>query len=153
MPSDEQSRLMRAGAAAAAVTLLCIFLGCMSLSIGGRTEVIHHVDNEEDLLIQEGEAKVPGDSELDVYYPKPYPNVPNLVLTSHNLISGVQLLVQKEDHFRVRNPDLLPMTVNWTAKGARQPAQILTVPGSPPPVPPPELLPKPLPPAIPKGDG
>jgi hypothetical protein len=151
MPRYRQTWHLRAATAAAAVTLLCIFLGCMSLSIGGRTEIVHHEEHEEGLLVQEGEVKVPGESGLDVFYPTPYPNVPNLVLTSHNLIGAAQLLVQKEDHFRVRNPDLLPMTVQWTAKGTRQPAPVPTTPVNPPPVPPPELLPKPVPEGNPQG--
>jgi hypothetical protein len=143
MPLDRTDWRWRLGGAAAAALLLFIFVGCMSLTIGGRTEVVHH---EENVLTQDGEAKVAGDCEMDVYYPVPYPHVPNLTLSSCKPLNAPVLLVQKEDHFRVKNPDLFPVTVQWTAKGERQAPPVLVAPVSPPlPAPLPEVPPKPAP--------
>jgi hypothetical protein len=129
----------RAAVLAAAVTVL-IFLGCMSLSIGGRNyegQPGGHTDG--DVFIQKGTVHVKGRCEQDVYYPVPYAHTPNLELGED--IDQYHLVEQKEDHFRVWNPGPGTATVKWKARGVRVPP--------PAPVPPPVVVPEqaaPLPP-------
>lgn len=149
MPRERTDWVLRIGAATAVVAILFIILGCMSLTIGGRTEVVQHEENDGGVLTQTGEAIIAGDSELDVYYPIPYPNIPNLVLTHYKLLNEPRLVAQKEDHFRVRNPDGSALNLKWTAKGMKPPTPVLVAPVNPPPPPPPPELPPPAP--IPSG--
>ena len=66
-------------AIAAAVTAL-IFLGCMSLNLGGRTYESHTCDSpgEDGLFLQQGEVQLKGKGQQDVYYPVPFAHPPNL---------------------------------------------------------------------------
>ncbi len=126
------------GVTAGGVTLL-ILLGCMSFSLGGKTYTreVHECHSEDGLLVQEGEAHVKGRCEIDVYYPLPYGQPPNLEMSEES--DEYVLVDQKPDHFRVRNPSCFRGKVCWRARGVR------SLPGGPVPAGPP-VSPTPLPP-------
>jgi hypothetical protein len=125
-------RLLTAGAA---VACLVVFLGCMSLNFGTRTEVIQHDDVS---YMQTGKVSVPGGQEIEVYYPIPYGSPPNLELCSD--WDHCVVVQQKADHFRVKNNRLLSTECKWTARGMR------VAPPAPPGFPPPVIGPPPVPP-------
>jgi hypothetical protein len=103
----------RWSAVTSACLIIATILGCMSITIGGRTEVAQPAD----LLVQEGEITIHGRGELDVYYPVAFASPPNLVIGE--MFSWCEVVEQKADHFRIGNTTLLPRTVSWTAKGTR----------------------------------
>ncbi len=111
--------------------LTTIFLGCMSLSFGGRT---YQGTTAENVVVQEGKAVIPAHCEQDVYYPRPFAHTPNLEMEDTMFAGSV--VEQKEDHFRIVNNGLLPVTASWTARGVPTP---LVVPVSSPPSQPPAL--------------
>jgi hypothetical protein len=130
-------RLVTAGAA---LICLVVFLGCMSLNFGTRTEVIQHDDVS---YMQTGTATVPGGQEVEVYYPVPYASPPNLVLSSD--WDQCVVVQQKQDHFRVKNNRVFATECKWTARGLKVPPPVAPGLGPPvivpPPVPPPAGLP------------
>jgi hypothetical protein len=111
-----RSRLILAGLAA---LNLGVFLGCMSLSIGGRTyeSCVHESTSDGELLIQEGETRLRSHSEQDVFYPVPFAQPPNLNLAED--CDDCVILCQAPDHFRVKNKSLFRSTVHWKAKGMK----------------------------------
>jgi hypothetical protein len=104
------SRPVGAGAAG---LILVIMLGCMSITIGGRTEMAQPAD----LLVQEGDVTVRGKGEVDVFYPISFSAPPNLIIAE--CFAMCEVVDQRPDHFRIKNTSLLPRSVNWTAKGTR----------------------------------
>jgi hypothetical protein len=114
----------------AAVTLLVILLGCMSISIGkfGSSPP----PEDDGMLCQGGEVELALAAERDVYYPVPYPSPPHLDISDP--FGKCELVEQKPDHFRVRSTfekSALggPFTLKWKAKGLKMP------PPAPPPGP------------------
>jgi hypothetical protein len=116
MPSVPHWLLTRRMAVVAAVALLAILLGCMSISIGkfgtmtGATEV-------EGVLCQEGEATVPPGVVWQVHYPLPFLHPPNLEVsdTFHHCV----LISLDQCSFQVRNDSTSTVTVSWKARGLR----------------------------------
>ncbi len=66
-------------------------------------------------LQQRGSVSVPHEGEVDVYYPTPYISPPNLETDSS--FNDHIIVEQKPDHFRVKNTELFPCDVSWTARG------------------------------------
>ena len=117
----------RAGVTAAVVIVL-IFLGCMSLGGDTHVEVVAPEAQEspnpnlvaDGMLEQDGRATIPGGSEQDVYYPIPFFGPPNLVLTGDT--NYVKLISQRRDHFRVKNVSdntHFQGSIHWQAKGVK----------------------------------
>jgi hypothetical protein len=119
----------RALALTAVLGFVVIVLGCMSLTIGGRTEL---VQSEDGCVAQHGDVTIPGNQELDVYYPIPYPVPPNLVIS--DCLNCCKIVAQCPDHFRVKNEGALARDITWKARGVRMTAPVVPVP---PPVLPP----------------
>jgi hypothetical protein len=116
--------LSRMIGAAAGVSLLGLFLGCMSFSIGGRNYECHRLDGlcDNEVLSQHGAVRLSPGDEQDVYYPIPYASPPNLELGDLLRIDYI-LLEQRADHFRVRIKSCLDLvTLTWKARGVRAPA-------------------------------
>jgi hypothetical protein len=117
------------------ILTLAIFLGCMSLSIGGRTYEAGSNDltSEAEMLVQGGDVRVRPHGEQTVYYPIPYAHAPNLNLGEE--ADDCTILEQKEDCFRVRNTSFFAATIHWKARGMKVP----------PPAPPEALPAAPIP--------
>jgi hypothetical protein len=112
--------LTRPGGAAAGAFLLLTQLGCMNFAVGNKNWDGHGgVLDHDGVLEQEGKVTLLNSEERDVYYPIPYASIPNLELTTDNLINHYEILQQKEDHFRVRNTIGLEIELNWHARGVR----------------------------------
>jgi hypothetical protein len=108
----------RGPAIVAGAILVLIFLGCMNLSIGGRTYSTSDASPPEDgVFAQEGTVHVKSDSDLDIYYPVPYQRPPNLVLKGET--QTCEIVEQKEDHFRIHNPRGFQIDITWKARGLR----------------------------------
>jgi hypothetical protein len=106
------------------VVMALIFLGCMSLSFGERTEVVRA---EDATLLQKGEVTVPPGQAQIVYYPIPYPHPPNLTISDTFGFDHPTVVEQAPDHFLVRNNDHnFARTVTWRAKGVRVPTAIVS---------------------------
>src|SRR4051794_30240485 len=90
------------------------FVGCLSFPPDGSS--VSQSARARSILTQEGEVVLPARSEQDVYYPVPYGSPPNLELDA-DLFHRCEVVEQRADRFRVRNPTLLPHTINWTARG------------------------------------
>jgi hypothetical protein len=120
------SRVERIIGTGSALVLLATFLGCMSFSIGGGNTEIR--DSSDGTLKQSGSAKVPGDGELDVYFPTPYTSNPNL--ETGDDFDHCVVVQQYPDHFRVKNSSALAEDVKWTARGVRA---VASAPANPPP--------------------
>jgi hypothetical protein len=126
----------------AVVLLLALFLGCMSLQIGGRRSV--EVPVGDGLIEQTGTVTLTGHEAQKVYYPIPYVSTPNLTLCDKWPCGHWEIIDQQWDHFTVRRSGHSwgsPLELTWTAKGLK---------GPPPPAPvavlPAERLPpKPIP--------
>jgi hypothetical protein len=123
-PSKMRNDGWRLAATVAGTVSLAVFLGCMSLNIGGRTYQSSDASPADSIFEQEGVVHVRGDSELDIYYPVAYQHPPNLVLNDD--AQPCEIVAQKEDHFRVHNPRGRQVEVKWKARGVRGPA-----PGAP----------------------
>jgi hypothetical protein len=143
MPADPRPRgrfasllLTRPAGFLAAVALLLILLGCMSISIGKFSGTGSGCTAEADgIFCQEGEATLAAGELREVYFPAPYAHLPNLEVsdTFHNCV----LLHQREDSFSVRNDASYSVTVSWKARGMRA----APLAGPPPPPPEPHLPP------------
>jgi hypothetical protein len=118
---------MRLAGISAAVLLVSIFLGCMSIEIGGFGRC-----SEEGVSCQKGSVTLPAGATEDVYYPVAYCRPPNLELSGP--CNDYVLVDQKEDHFQVRNTDRsCSTTVHWKARGVRAgPPPAVIVPGPSP---------------------
>ncbi|MFO0843671.1 MAG: hypothetical protein U0797_14950 [Gemmataceae bacterium] len=114
------NRVIRAAGAVSLAALAVIFLGCMSLSFGGRNYTTQLVEDE--VLCQEGTVSFRSCDERAVYYPIPYASPPNLDVKT--AFGDVVLLDQKPDHFRVAwkgsGPTFGADQVKWKAKGVRR---------------------------------
>jgi hypothetical protein len=102
----------------ALILLVCVILGCMSISFGGRTVEIH----DDGLLVQEGEDYVKEGTTQTVYYPIPYASTPNLEID--DVCDKIEVEEQAFDHFRIRgvpsvNQNASP--VEWKANSLRGP--------------------------------
>jgi hypothetical protein len=140
--------LSRRVGALAGFVLALIILGCMSLSfgglsIGGRTEA-------DGTLCQEGDVKLRVGQEQDVFYPIPYASPPNVELSGD--MDHCEIVDQKADHFRIRNPSGGQACPHWHARGVKACAPTTVIVASPParpagtpPAPPPPVLPAPTP--------
>jgi hypothetical protein len=126
--------------------MLAIMMGCMSLSIGNRT--VESEDSNAGVLCQQGEAHVPPDSSVYVRYPIPYPRIPNLDIKC--TFDDCVIEDEKEDGFRLRNPNPFNRAVTWKARGMRPPP--LPVPSNPTASPPPPETPT-LPAPTPQQNG
>lgn len=128
------NQVVRAAAALSLAALAVIFLGCMSLSFGGRNYTTHPAEDE--VLCQQGCISFRACDERTVYYPVPYASPPNLDVNSS--CGDVALLDQKPDHFRVAwkgtGPTFGTDQVKWKAKGLRRCAST-PAPCAPPVVP------------------
>ena len=125
--------LRRHAGVVAAVVLLLILLGCMSISIGKFTGPPAGCTEADGVFCQEGEVSV-GPGELrQIFYPVGYVQPPNLEVsdTFHNCV----LLHQQENSFTVRNDAGHSVTASWKARGMR--AVPAPPHGPPEPVPPP----------------
>jgi hypothetical protein len=129
-----------AGALSAAI-IIAIITGCMSLQIGGRTthQVTSESIGEDGVFVEKGVAHVKGNGDLDVYYPVPYQHPPNVELVDGG--ERCDIVEQKEDHFRIRNPHGGKVDVQWKARGMRvassHTAPAVPTAAVPPPDPPP----------------
>jgi hypothetical protein len=132
-----------AGVAAGSVTLL-ILLGCMSITLGGRTVSYENV-TAEGITTFEGEAHVAGNSCQDVYYPAPFAGRPNLDVT--DAWGDCAVIDQRNDFFRLQNTSAFARTARWKARGVRAtPAPPPVLAPAPDPAPPaPGLPPEPAP--------
>jgi hypothetical protein len=92
--------------------LILIFLGCMSLQIGGKTVV----SPDESLLEQEGCLDINA-NEQTVYYPIPYQCPPNLEIKAD--LTVYTLVEQRADRFIIRFSGLRVQKAGWKAKGVR----------------------------------
>src|SRR5207253_11137581 len=108
-------------------------LGCMSFSIGGRTEVVA----PDGSCSETGTAYLLPGEDLFVYYPIPFVSPPNLVLANKYASQQYQLIEQRSDGFRLKNLDALGnASIEWTARGIKvvpTAAPPITVGSSPPP--------------------
>ncbi len=135
MPADPRPRgrfATRPVTIVAAIVLLLVLLGCMSISIGKFSGTGSGCTNEADgIFCQEGEVTVPAQQVREVFYPAAYVHAPNLEVndTFHDCV----VVAQREDSFSVRNDAGHGVTVSWKARGVR--AATIAVP---PPAPPPE---------------
>jgi hypothetical protein len=129
----------------AAVAILVIFAGCMSLQFGGgetHEEVVNAPPETPvsylpgDGILEQGGTETVGDGHavLDVYYPMPYVSPPHLTVSS--TFDEVKIIDQRRDHFRVKNTGSFKRNFDWRAKGVKV---VLT--------PPPVATPAPEPPA------
>jgi len=104
----------RIGAAAGFAVFLAFALGCMSIQLGGRNEVIQ---NDDATGLQSGRVDVPPGAVLDIYYPVPYQGPPNL--TVETFWQDCLIVEQKADHFQLKNPSGSAREVTWKARGLR----------------------------------
>jgi hypothetical protein len=144
-PTPPLGRLLRillsrpAGAAAGAATAL-IILGCMSITLGGRT-VTYENATIEGVTTFEGDAHVAGSGCQDVYYPAPFASKPNLEVT--DAWGDCAVIDQHEEFFRLQNASAFGRTAHWKARGVRgtpSPPPVLA-PAPPDPAPPVPALP------------
>ena len=124
----------RQSVAAGVVLFVAFSLGCMSLSFGGRTEVIAPGDSP---YAQSGAVELPPYEEQIIYYPIPYQSPPNLtVLDSPRNHRPFRIVDQRGDGFRIKNETEGRLLVEWSAKGLRVmagSAAPLVVPADPTP--------------------
>jgi hypothetical protein len=109
----------RRGALAGGVLFVVCALGCMSLNIGGRTEVAPPADAQ----VQKGTVTIPAHQALDVYYPNPYVATPNLLV--ENTWNDCKIEDQQPNHFRIANPGPFAREITWKARGEKVPAEVL----------------------------
>ena len=105
---------------------LAISLGCMSLSFGGRTEV---VAPEGALTRQSDTIHLGPAQEIFVYYPVPYATPPNLVVS--DTWRDCRVVEQRPDGFRVKNMSSSARDMDWTARGTKALAAAVVVTSPP----------------------
>ncbi len=110
---------LRALALLGATTFLGLTLGCMSLNIGGRTEVVEPADPH----LERGSLTVPAHQSIDVYYPNPYVATPNL--TVENAWNDCKIEEQQPNHFRIYNPGPFSRDISWKTRGEKMPKDAL----------------------------
>jgi hypothetical protein len=127
MKTEFISRPLVAGAA---VLLVAIVLGCMSVSVDPSNTTM-----DDGVCKQTGTVSVLPGEEVEVFYPKPFATTPNLQIISP--LGECRAVAQYPDRFRVRNTGVLfDREITWEAKGIL-PAVIATppAPGSAPALP------------------
>lgn len=107
-------RWQRRAATVGGLLFTAFALGCMSLSFGGRTEV---VPADGPCGAQTGQVNVPGQEEAVIYYPVPYLTPPNLVLDAGCV--SCRIVDQKPDHFRVKNLGAGAELITWKSRGLK----------------------------------
>ena len=127
--------LTRQAGILAAVAVLVVVLGCMSISIGkfSGTEA-------DGVFCQEGEVTMAAQELREVFYPVPYAHSPNLEVSS--TFHDCKLVSQREGSFQVRNEAYHSVTMSWKARGLRA-APVAVIPAVPaaPELPPPAPVP------------
>jgi hypothetical protein len=106
----------RGFAAALALVFLGFGLGCMSLSIGGKSEVVSHDDVAG---LERGNVHIGPGQEQTVYYPAPYMSPPNLEFEDTAVTAKCQIVEQRPDGFRVRNMGATPVDISWKTRGVK----------------------------------
>jgi hypothetical protein len=93
--------------------LIAVFcIGSLSLAL---FSLVRPSEPDQAMLLQQGEMRLGAGAELVVYYPIPYPRIPNLEVRT---ASDCVIVEQQADHFRVRNLDPnTPATAQWKARG------------------------------------
>jgi hypothetical protein len=124
------SLLTRKAGVFAAVAVLVILLGCMSISIGKFTGTDSGTE-ADGTFCQQGEVTVAPGTVREVFYPMPYAHPPHLEAT--DMFTHCVLVQQREDLFSVRNDASHSVTVSWKARGVK--AAVIPDPAPPPPVP------------------
>jgi hypothetical protein len=109
----------RRSALAGGVFFVICALGCMSLNIGGRTEMAPPADAQ----VQQGTVTIPAHQSLDVYYPNPFVTTPNLLV--ENSWNDCKIEEQQPNHFRISNPGLIAREITWKARGEKVPVEVL----------------------------
>ena len=104
----------RIGAAAGCAVFIAFALGCMSIQLGGRNEVIQ---TDEVTGLQTGRVDVPPGATQEIYYPVPYQSPPNL--TVETFWQDCLIVEQKADHFKLKNPSGMAREVTWKARGLK----------------------------------
>jgi hypothetical protein len=127
--------LFRSAGVAAGLLNLAMFLGCMSLAIGGKTYEcpLTGCRVEGDVFVQHGQVHLKPRGEQDVYYAAPFAGPPNLELGED--CDDCEVVEQKADHFRVRNRGFFRTTAGWTARGVKLTPCGPPAPETPPPTP------------------
>ena len=92
-------------------------VGCMSLNIGGKTEVASQDTPVAGEGLQRGKAFVPQGREVCVYYPVPYTSPPNLEIEDLSNRHNIQIVEQKPDYVRLRNTSGAAVDVSWKTRG------------------------------------
>jgi hypothetical protein len=103
----------RRGGAVAAVLLLLIVLGCISI---GSSSDGDHSASTDGTCRQQGSLKIEGGEEREVFYPVPYVTPPYLELDHTDVC---RLVAQHATHFRIHNTDHFQRTVEWKARGVK----------------------------------
>jgi hypothetical protein len=140
--------LSRPVGAVAGAAIGLILLGCMSISLDGRPIRIEHF-TEDGITCHRGTVHVPANADADVYYPLPFASKPNLELTDP--FGNCEIVLQREDCFRVHNTSCISTTAKWKARGPKlappEPdASPIVGPPAPVDAPPPECPSEPIPP-------
>jgi hypothetical protein len=119
--AEVHARLLAVGAG---MVFLGISLGCMSFTLGGRTEV---VSKEEVGGLQRGKASLAPGEELVVYYPAPYASPPNLEMEDPSLFHAGRIIEQRPDGFRIKNTSSHAVELAWKARGVKASGPIMSV--------------------------
>jgi hypothetical protein len=117
-PSGGVDPRLRLLTALAALLLLALFLGCMSMNVG------NVVTTEDGVLTQSGEVALNGHKPRTVYYPIPYISTPNLAIKDFWDHDDWEIVEQHWDHFTVvrkKSSWGSAIELTWTAKGLRGP--------------------------------
>jgi hypothetical protein len=104
------------------LALICLPLlatGCVCLSFGG----CDHSETDG-VLVQKGEVKCGYESQVTVYYPVAYASPPNLEINDH--AKNFSILEQRPDCFRIVQVRPGLPAIEWTARGVRAPATIIS---------------------------
>ena len=109
----------RALALCGIVAFLGFSLGCLSLNIGGRTEVAPPAEAGATT----GRVTIPAGQSQDVFYPHPYAATPNLVVEGGQNTCTIE--DQLPNRFRVHNPGPFAREITWKARGEKVSADVL----------------------------
>jgi hypothetical protein len=130
----------RVAGALASMIIGGIVAGCMNFNFGRPPLPVC-----EDVVVQQGVARVKAGGDAEVHYPVPYQRPPNLELGDDS--DHCEIVEQHEDHFRIHNSSAFKVEAKWKARGVKV-ASAPPVSAAPatPASPPPEA-----PPSNPKG--
>jgi hypothetical protein len=101
-------------------------IGCMSLQLGGRNEVL---TTDAGVTSQSGRVSIAAGDMIEVHYPVPFAYPPNLQLEEE--WRRCKLIEQRPDSFRVKNLGNSACEVAWRARGVKI-APPATLPVAPP---------------------